>query len=313
MSSLKSTVEKLKNLEAEKLSLLAEVEDLKKIAEAKSSALANEIGSLREEINSLKALMGAEKKQSPSSDESFKANNLVFIKERAEKTLNASKQLGSQTFLTSPYSENYDNWLSNFRQIVSDFESDSTVKVDDQFVEDRSQILREVESTLSKKKDEEANISAVANVLAENNHLLVETDKEYAEKAKELSAKKDSELLRLSDRVRQLERQLKIQEEDNGKRKILKKKTDDKTPQLRQDLKSAKNELEISQQSFSNEQNKLDDDYEKKKQAIIGQMDGLRENLEKLEKDTSIEARQAACNALSEAINGLVQRIVSIG
>ena len=76
MSSLKSTVDKLKNLEAEKLSLLAEVEELKRIAEAKSNALANEIGSLREEINSLKNLIGSEKPQEQSSDSSLREKNL---------------------------------------------------------------------------------------------------------------------------------------------------------------------------------------------------------------------------------------------
>jgi len=312
MSSLKSTVDKLKNLEAEKINLLAEVEELKRMAEAKSNALADEIDSLREEISSLKTLMGAEKPQPQLSNVSLKEKNLIYIKERAEKNLNASKQLGNQVFSASPFSENYDNWLVSLRQIASDFDSDSLIKVDEQFVKDRAQILTEVEGTLSKKKVEESDISAVAKVLAENNHLLVETDKEYAEKARELSVKKDSELLRLSDRVRQFERQVKIQEEENSKRKILKKKADDKIPQILQDLKSAKSDLEIAQRNFSAEQNKLDEDYEKKKQATIGQMEGLRKELEKLETDTSIEARQAACNALSDAVNGLVQRNASM-
>ena len=55
--SLKATVEKIKTLEAEKNSLLAEIEGLKKMADAKAVALENEVGALRAEVKSLKVLM----------------------------------------------------------------------------------------------------------------------------------------------------------------------------------------------------------------------------------------------------------------
>ena len=273
VSSLKNTVDKLKNLEAEKLSLLAEVEDLKKIAEAKSAALVNDIAALREEINSLKSLMGAEKPQDPIGDDSLKEKNLVHLRELAKKTLDDSRQLGNQAFSTSPLSENYGHWLTNLRQIVSSFESDPIMKVDEQFVIDRSQILLEVGDILSKKKVEESNANTLAKVLAENNHLLVETDKEYAEKARELNTKKDAELKQLSSRVRELEHQVLSQVEEDSKRKILKKKTEDKVPQMRLDLKSAKNSLETAQENFVAEQKKLDDEYEDK-EAIYNWANG---------------------------------------
>ncbi|HMK94599.1 MAG TPA: hypothetical protein VK536_04270 [Candidatus Limnocylindrales bacterium] len=60
MSSLHRTVEKIKNLEAEKQSLLLEIDELKKLADAKASALETEIASLREEAKMLKMLMGQE-------------------------------------------------------------------------------------------------------------------------------------------------------------------------------------------------------------------------------------------------------------
>lgn len=60
MSSLQKTIEKIKNLEVEKKNLLIEIEGLKKMADAKATALENEIVVLREEVKSLKVLMGAE-------------------------------------------------------------------------------------------------------------------------------------------------------------------------------------------------------------------------------------------------------------
>lgn len=56
-TSLKSTIEKIKFLEAEKKSLLTEIEELKKTADAKASALESEVGALRNEVKSLKSLM----------------------------------------------------------------------------------------------------------------------------------------------------------------------------------------------------------------------------------------------------------------
>ena len=311
MSSLKSTVEKLKNLETEKLSLLAEIEELKKIAEAKSNTLADEIAALREEINSLKEVIEPQQPPSPPSEESLKEKNLVYMQGLAEKALNESKQLGSLVFPALPFSQNFDNWLANFQKIVTDFEAQSNIYVDDQFAEDRSRIFLDVEGALTKIKVEETNCGAVEKALAYNNHFLLETDKEYAEKTKQFSLKKDAQLQILSNRVNEIERQLKVQEEEN-KHKYLKKRTDDKTPQLTQNLKTAKSDLEAAQKSFADEQNNLNADYEKKKEDIIREVESLRRKLEQLEADTSIEARQAACQALSNAINALLERNSSI-
>jgi len=56
--SLKTTIEKIRLLEAEKKSLLAEIENLKKMADAKANSLESEVGALRDEVKSLKQLVG---------------------------------------------------------------------------------------------------------------------------------------------------------------------------------------------------------------------------------------------------------------
>jgi hypothetical protein len=55
--SLKATIERIKALETEKSSLLAEIENLKKLVEQKAAALEREVGVLREEAKSLKTLV----------------------------------------------------------------------------------------------------------------------------------------------------------------------------------------------------------------------------------------------------------------
>ena len=69
MSSLRNTVEKIKSLEAEKKNLLLEIEELQKIADAKATALESEVGALRDEIKSLRILMGGSE---PSADRRLK-------------------------------------------------------------------------------------------------------------------------------------------------------------------------------------------------------------------------------------------------
>jgi hypothetical protein len=57
MSTLRSTIERIRGLEEEKKSLLLEIEELKQLSEAKAAALESEVNDLRDEIKSLKLLM----------------------------------------------------------------------------------------------------------------------------------------------------------------------------------------------------------------------------------------------------------------
>jgi predicted nucleic acid-binding Zn-ribbon protein len=60
MSSLRNVVERLKGLETERKNLLLEIEELKKMADSKAKALESEVNMLREEVKSLRVLLGAE-------------------------------------------------------------------------------------------------------------------------------------------------------------------------------------------------------------------------------------------------------------
>jgi len=66
MSNLKGVVERLRALENDRRNLLLEIEELKKMADSKAKALESEVGMLREEVRSLRVLLGAEE---PAVDE----------------------------------------------------------------------------------------------------------------------------------------------------------------------------------------------------------------------------------------------------
>jgi seryl-tRNA synthetase len=63
MSSFKNTVEKIRALEAERRNLLLEIEELKRMADAKAKALESEINMLRDEVKSLRTLLSGEEQE----------------------------------------------------------------------------------------------------------------------------------------------------------------------------------------------------------------------------------------------------------
>jgi len=60
MSSFKNTVERIRALETERKNLLLEIEELKRMADAKAKALESEISMLRDEVKSLRILLSGE-------------------------------------------------------------------------------------------------------------------------------------------------------------------------------------------------------------------------------------------------------------
>ena len=98
----------------------------------------------------------------------------------------------------------------------------------------------------------------------------METDKEYAEKTRELSFKRNAEVQRLTHKIHELEDDVASQQEIKISifKPIARKKAAEKLAQTQQNLKSTKNELEVALQSFTAEQEKLHDSYEKKNKRL---------------------------------------------
>jgi hypothetical protein len=69
MSNFKGIVEHVRTLENERKNLLLEIDELKKMADSKAKALESEVGMLREEVRSLRMLLGAEDPPDPPAEE----------------------------------------------------------------------------------------------------------------------------------------------------------------------------------------------------------------------------------------------------
>jgi len=228
----------------------------------------------------------------------------------AERALNGISKLGTQIFALSPFSQYFDDWLVSLRQVVLEFESNPVMKVDEQFQKERMQAFLDIEAALAESRLQESNLTAEEKALAENNHLIVEADQQYAQETRENSNKRNTEVQRLSNKIRQLEDDLSVQQEIKiGFFKFNeKKRAQQKLNQLTNDLSSSRSELEVTLASFTAEQEKLHDSYQKRKQELSENSDRLHKELEKLENDTSIEARQTVCNILANAVKTLLQR-----
>ena len=60
MSNFKGIIERLRNLDTERRNLLLEIEELKKMADSRADALESEVSMLKEEVKSLRQLLGAD-------------------------------------------------------------------------------------------------------------------------------------------------------------------------------------------------------------------------------------------------------------
>jgi uncharacterized phage infection (PIP) family protein YhgE len=235
----------------------------------------------------------------------------VTMQQTAEKTIAILGRLGNQIFALSPFSQYFDDWLVTLRQTLSEFEFHPTINVDEQFQKEQSQIFQDIEGALAENRLKESSLTDEAKALADVNHQIADTDKEYAEKTRELSNKRNSEVQRLTSRVGELEEDVAAQESLKfGFFQFKEKKqAQERLVKAQQELKTTKNQLATTLASFAAEQDKLHDNYEKRKQDLSESSDCLHKELEKLEIDTSAESRKNTCSQLIECINSLLKRM----
>jgi DNA repair exonuclease SbcCD ATPase subunit len=240
-------------------------------------------------------------------------NEAPTSEEIAEKTLGRLLSLGEQVFAFSPFSQYYDDWLLSLKSVLAEFESNPSVKLDEEFVKERTQIIADVEHKLAESQREEAVLAEVTHRLADQNHLIVQIDRDYATATRELASKRNSDIKQLTRRVNDFEEE--IEEIDQTKVSIFspfaRRAKSQRTAEVSRKLDAAKNELESVVKEFEVEQEKLHDEYEQKKQEVIEQVRNLEKKIEGLETDGSVEDRRFACEELVKAVNALLQRKTS--
>ena len=231
------------------------------------------------------------------------------FEEVAAKTLLRLRSLGDQIFAFSPFSQYFDDWLLSLKSVLSEFESDAAANVDEEFVKERSRVIADIELKLDERRREEAVLVEATRRLADQNHLLVQIDREYATSTRKLASKRNGEIKRLTRRVRDFEEELdETSQMKTGINPFAKRAKSNRMADVTRKLDAAKSEVESVVKAFEVDQEKLHDGYEERKQAIIEQVRKLEEEIEGLETDRSVEERRVACEALVNAVEALVKR-----
>jgi chromosome segregation ATPase len=239
--------------------------------------------------------------------------HVATTEEVADRTLKRLRTLGSQRFASSPYSEHFSRWLLNLKDVLSEFESSPTISADDQFVKERSQILSNVEFELEERRRKEVFLEESIRSLSDSKILLERIEDEYTTRAREIEERKNSEIKRLRNNLDSLRGEL----DDIARMKaglfraISKKAKAQKETETTQKLNTAQRELALAMKNFIAEQERLRDEYERKKQPVIEQIRDYQKEIENIETDGSLEDRRLACEALVNAVNALLQRKTS--
>lgn len=232
------------------------------------------------------------------------------FEEVVEKTLSRLSNLAGQIFACSPFSQYFDDWLLSLKSVLSEFESNPTVHVDEEFVKKRSQVIADVELKLSERRREEDVLEEATRRLAKQKTLLVQTDTEYSYATQNLASERKSEIKRLTRRVHDLEEEL----EENRQMKVsvfsplARRAKSHKKAELNRKLDAAESELDSAVKALEAEQEKLHSEYEEKKQAVMEQVRIMEDKVAGSETDRSAEDRRAACEALVNAVKALLQR-----
>jgi hypothetical protein len=235
-------------------------------------------------------------------------------KEVVEKTLSRLSSLGGQTFAFSPFSQYFDDWLLSLKSVLSEFESNPTVSVDEVFVKERSQVISSVELKLAERRRAEAVLLETTQRLADRNHLLAQIDAEYAVATRELGSKRNHEIKLLTRKVHDFEEE--IEEANQMKTSIFsplaRRAKSQRVDAVTRKLDSAKSKLEEVVKAFEVDQEKLHDEYETRKQTVIEQVRKLEQEIEGLETDGSMEDRRVVCEALVNAVKALLKRNIQL-
>jgi hypothetical protein len=134
-------------------------------------------------------------------------------------------------------------------------------------------------------------------------------DAEYAAQTKELALRRKTAIGFLVKEVRDLEKELNnMYLEADSRNPIKRLNRENKLIDVNLRLDAARKRLRLAEQDSGAEQKKLQEEYLKKKQAMVGKMQSLEKDIKTKEVDNSMEARKAACSSLANAVKSLIER-----
>jgi len=253
----------------------------------------------------------------PSGEYPFMEERVQSFEEVVEGTLNSLRRLGSQRFALAPFHEHFDRWLLNLRMVLSEFESNPSVKVDEQFAKECAQALSNIDLALKEKRLMEASLQEsvrrINQKLLDSKNLLAQAERGHASKAKEIADRKERAARPVASKLGALKEELNrtVRMRTSFLRSVLKAGAR-KEAEATQRLDSTKRELATIEHSFATEWEPLQDEYKRRKQKLLEEIADYQREIGNLEANSqvndAVEERQTACDALINAVNALLQR-----
>ena len=261
--------------------------------------------------------MRIEKRRAGESHQ-FEEEHVPTSEEVVERTLNSLRRLGTQKFAVAPFYDHFDRWLLSVRTVVSEFQSSPAVRIDQNFEKECSQILSDVEGALKDRRLKEASreeqIRSLSQELSEARSLLTQAERDYTIKMKEISGRREHAAKPVAASLGRLREELDriVRMRTGFLRGISKRAKAEKAAEATHRLDSTKRELANIERSFSAQEEKLRDEYKRRRKQILEQIAGHQKELASLEADSEIDdavdVRGLACDALVNTIKVLLQR-----
>lgn len=231
-------------------------------------------------------------------------------REISEVTLKLLHTLGNQKFGSSPFSEHFDRWLTNVGAVLSEFETNPNIGIDDQFVRERSQALATIKRQLENRHLREASLNREIRNLSDSKSQLQKINTEYATAATVLRGRKDSDIRRLNSTIARLKKEQKmvIQMKTGFLHGISTKRREQREIKIAEEISDKQRQLELALLDSKCKEKNLRNDYERIREPFLEEIITFQKRVEDLEEDGSLEERWFACEALIDAVNTFLQR-----
>jgi len=218
--------------------------------------------------------------------------------------------LGSQKFGSSPFREHFDRWLLTVETVLDEFEAQLDVNVDEQFVEERKQVLAVVKLQLEEHRDREVSLERRINDLSNVKNQLQHVNDEYSVKTLILKSQKVAVLKRLSKELEVLKKEQNqiIKLKTGFFRGISKKEREQREKWVIQRYSAKQSEFETKVLAFKEEQKRLREEIESKREPLLEERRIYQKCVKEIDNDCSLEERWRACERLRDAINNFFQR-----
>jgi hypothetical protein len=202
----------------------------------------------------------------------------------------------------------------NLRDILTELESSQVIVVDDQFRNEISNALSNIESDLESRRLRESSIEERLRSLTDVRKLLEQADAEFAEKSRQIRDQREDGLSRAAREASsaKVELQRVSRLKTSLFRGLTKRAKAEKEAEVKQRIQLVEKRSRAIEQSYNTDLEKLRREHEETRRDILDRHEIMQDTLQTLQTellaDNSLEARHVACEALVNAINGLATR-----